>query len=37
VGAVVICTDAYEGINAAVKKVFHASWQRCRVRFNVAA
>ena len=25
-----VILDAHEGIKAAVKKVFHASWQRCR-------
>ena len=27
-------SDAHEGIKAAVKKVFHAGWQRCRVHFT---
>ena len=31
--------DAHEGLKAAVAKVLHASWQRCRVHFmrNVLA
>jgi transposase-like protein len=34
-----VISDAHEGIKAAVRKVLHASWQRCRVHFmrNVLA
>ena len=32
-GVKLVISDAHEGIKAAVKKVFHASWQRCRVHF----
>jgi transposase-like protein len=34
-----VISDAHEGIKAAVAKVLHASWQRCRVHFmrNVLA
>src|ERR1700759_764143 len=34
-----VISDAHEGIKAAVMKVLHASWQRCRVHFmrNVLA
>jgi putative transposase len=34
-----VISDAHEGIKAAVSKVMHASWQRCRVHFmrNVMA
>jgi putative transposase len=34
-----VIADAHEGIKAAVAKVLHASWQRCRVHFmrNVLA
>jgi transposase-like protein len=28
-----VISDAHEGIKAAVGKVLHASWQRCRVHF----
>jgi len=28
-----VVSDAHEGIKAAVAKVLHASWQRCRVHF----
>jgi transposase-like protein len=28
-----VVSDAHEGIKAAVAKVMHASWQRCRVHF----
>src|SRR5579875_2576351 len=30
-GVKLVISDAHEGIKAAVAKVFHASWQRCRV------
>jgi putative transposase len=38
-GAKLVISDAHEGIKAAVSKVLHASWQRCRVHFmhNVLA
>jgi len=38
-GVKLVISDAHEGIKAAVAKVFHASWQRCRVHFmrNVLA
>jgi putative transposase len=38
-GVKLVVSDAHEGIKAAVAKVFHASWQRCRVHFmrNVLA
>jgi putative transposase len=34
-----VISDAHEGTKAAVAKVLHASWQRCRVHFmrNVPA
>src|SRR5437763_568614 len=32
-GVKLVISDAHEGIKAAVTKVLHASWQRCRVRF----
>jgi transposase-like protein len=32
-GVKLVVSDAHEGIKAAVKKVFHAGWQRCRVHF----
>jgi len=34
-----VIADAHEGLKAAVAKVRHASWQRCRVHFmrNVLA
>ena len=32
-GVKLIISDAHEGIKAAVAKVLHASWQRCRVHF----
>jgi transposase-like protein len=34
-----VIPDAHEGLRAAVAKVLHASWQRCRVHFmrNVLA
>jgi putative transposase len=38
-GVKLVISDAHEGIKAAVAKVLHASWQRCRVHFmrNVLA
>jgi len=38
-GIKLVISGAHEGIKAAVAKVFHASWQRCRVHFmrNVLA
>jgi putative transposase len=38
-GVKLVISDAHEGIKAAVSKVFHATWQRCRVHFmrNVLA
>ena len=38
-GVKLVISDAHEGIKAAIAKVFHASWQRCRVHFmrNVLA
>ena len=38
-GVKLVISDAHEGIKAAVAKVMHASWQRCRVHFmrNVSA
>jgi putative transposase len=38
-GVKLVISDAYEGIKAAVAKVFNATWQRCRVHFmrNVLA
>jgi putative transposase len=38
-GVKLAISDAHEGIKAAVAKVLHASWQRCRVHFmrNVLA
>ena len=37
-GVKLVISDAHEGIKAAVAKVLHATWQRCRVHFmrNVA-
>jgi len=32
-GVKLVVSDAHEGIKAAVTKVLHASWQRCRVHF----
>ena len=32
-GVKLIVSDAHEGIKATVRKVFNASWQRCRVHF----
>jgi putative transposase len=32
-GVKLVVSDAHEGIKAAVAKVLHASWQRCRVHF----
>lgn len=38
-GVKLVISDAHEGIKAAVAKVLHATWQRCRVHFmrNVLA
>src|SRR6202007_1922151 len=38
-GVKLVISDGHEGIKAAVAKVLHASWQRCRVHFmrNVLA
>ena len=38
-GVKLVISDAHEGIKAAVAKVLHASWQRCRIHFmrNVLA
>ncbi len=38
-GVKLVISDAHEGIKAAVSKVIHATWQRCRVHFmrNVMA
>jgi putative transposase len=38
-GVKLVISDAHEGIKAAIAKVLHASWQRCRVHFmrNVMA
>src|SRR5712672_1255925 len=38
-GVRLVISDAHEGLKAAVAKVLHASWQRCRVHFmrNVLA
>jgi putative transposase len=38
-GVKLVVSDAHEGIKAAVSKVMHATWQRCRVHFmrNVSA
>lgn len=32
-GVKLVISDAHLGLKAAVKKVFHAGWQRCRVHF----
>ena len=32
-GVKLVISDAHEGLKAAVTKVFHATWQRCRVHF----
>ena len=32
-GVKLVVSDAHEGIRAAVAKIMHASWQRCRVHF----
>lgn len=32
-GVRLVISDAHEGLKAAVSKVFHATWQRCRVHF----
>jgi putative transposase len=38
-GVKLVISDAHEGIKTAIAKVFHATWQRCRVHFmrNVLA
>jgi putative transposase len=38
-GVKLVISDAHEGIKAAVSKVMHCTWQRCRVHFmrNVSA
>jgi transposase-like protein len=38
-GVKLVISDSHEGIKAAVSKIMHATWQRCRVHFmrNVAA
>jgi len=38
-GVKLVISDAHEGIKAAIAKVLHATWQRCRVHFmrNVLA
>jgi putative transposase len=38
-GVKLVISDAHEGLKAAITKVLHASWQRCRVHFmrNVLA
>jgi putative transposase len=38
-GVKLVISDAHEGLKAAVTKVLHPSWQRCRVHFmrNVLA
>jgi transposase-like protein len=38
-GVKLVISDAHEGLKLAIAKVFHASWQRCRVHFmrNVLA
>ena len=38
-GVKLVISDAHEGLKAAVQRVLHASWQRCRVHFmrNVLA
>jgi putative transposase len=32
-GVKLVISDAHEGLKAAVAKIMHASWQRCRVHF----
>jgi transposase-like protein len=32
-GVKLVVSDAHEGLKAAIAKVLHASWQRCRVHF----
>jgi mutator family transposase len=32
-GVKLVISDAYEGLKAAISKVFKATWQRCRVHF----
>ena len=36
-GVKLVISDAHLGIKAAVAKVFHATWQRCRVHFMRSA
>jgi transposase-like protein len=36
-GVKLVISDAHEGIKAAITKVLHATWQRCRVHFARAA
>ena len=38
-GVKLVISDSHEGLKAAVRRVLHASWQRCRVHFmrNVLA
>ena len=33
-GVKLVISDAHEGLKAAVAKVLHATWQRCRVHFH---
>ena len=32
-GVKLVISDAHEGLKAAIAKVLHATWQRCRVHF----
>ena len=32
-GVKLVISDAHEGLKAAIAKIMHASWQRCRVHF----
>ena len=32
-GVKLVISDAHEGIKAAIAKVLHATWQRCRVHY----
>jgi putative transposase len=32
-GVKLVISDAHEGLKAAIRQVFNASWQRCRVHF----
>ncbi|SCX91481.1 putative transposase [Pseudomonas sp. NFACC37-1] len=34
-GVKLVISDAHEGLKAAVSKVFHATWQRCRARSSL--